>query len=122
LDQVWPGLPNISIDHGIMEHADRVAVVPLDAGWSDVGSWDALAAILPHDDQQNVIAGGDIATLDSSGNIVYAAQEKIVALIGVNDLVVVDTGDAILVGTKDQMQAVKQLVDQLEQTGRKRFL
>lgn len=121
--QVWPHMPNISIDHGIMEQAERVAVIPLSAGWNDVGSWDALESILDSDAHANVVAGGDLVSLDSTANIVYAEQGKIVALVGVENLVVVDTGDAILVGPKDQMQRVKEIVDRLKTTElRKQYL
>lgn len=115
LRRIFPTLPNISIDHGIMEGAQRVAVVPLAAGWNDVGSWDALEHILPAQADGNVVAGGDVIALDSHNNIIFA-DEKLVALIGVEDLVVVDTGDAILVGRKDQMQRVKAIVDGLEKS------
>lgn len=114
IGQIWPTMPNISIDHGIMEKAQQVAVIPLAAGWSDVGSWDALETILPADSTGNVVAGGQLVSLDSAANIVYAEGEKLVALIGVEDLVVVDTGDAILVGQKQQMQRVKEIVDRLK--------
>ncbi|MEX1019292.1 MAG: mannose-1-phosphate guanylyltransferase [Litorilinea sp.] len=114
--RVWPTLPNVSIDHGIMEGTPHVAVVPLDAGWNDVGSWDALAHVIPPQADGNVVAGGKLMALDSHSNIIYAGDKKLVALIGVDDLVVVDTGDAILVGKKDQMQRVKEIVDGLDKS------
>jgi mannose-1-phosphate guanylyltransferase len=118
LDCVWPTLPDISIDHGVMESASRVAVVPLATAWNDVGSWDALEAILPANADGNIIAGGEVVALDSSQNIVYTSADKLVALIGVENLVIVDTGDAILVGPKQQMQRVKEVVDTLQKTDR----
>lgn len=126
----WPTVPAISIDHGVMEHAAAVATIPLDAGWSDVGSWDALAEILDADADANVIARGEVTSHNAHGNIVYCdhitagtaqsapAQAKFVALIGVNDLVVVDTGDTLLIGRKEQMQDVKSIVEQLRTLGR----
>lgn len=117
LQEVWPTLPNISIDHGIMEGAARVAVVPLDAGWNDVGSWDALQTLLPVDEQDNCLVQGDSLFIGSRGNIVSGA-ERTIALVGVEDLVIVDTGDTLLVGHKGQMQQVKQLVDELRNHGR----
>ncbi len=112
----WAQMPNISIDYGIMEGAQRVAVTPLDAGWNDVGSWDALEAVLPGDAQQNVVAQGETLAIDSHGNIVYS--DRLVALIGVDDLAIIDTGDALLIGHKGQMQKVKEIVEQLRGKGR----
>ncbi len=112
----WEAMPNISIDYGIMEGAQRVAMVPLDAGWNDVGSWDALTGVIALDNQQNCIAGGETLTIESSGNIIYS--ERLIALIGVNDLAIIDTGDALLIGHKSQMQKVKHVVDQLREQGR----
>jgi mannose-1-phosphate guanylyltransferase len=116
LAEVWPTLPNISIDHGIMEHAKAVATVPLVAGWNDVGSWDALEAILEQDDSANFVAKGGLLTLESRGNIVYT-DKQVVALIHVENLVVVDTGDTLLVGDKQQMQKVKEVVERLRELG-----
>ncbi|MEZ4613901.1 MAG: mannose-1-phosphate guanylyltransferase [Caldilineaceae bacterium] len=112
----WEKMPNVSIDYGVMEGAQQVAMVPLDAGWNDVGSWDALAGVLPVDGDQNCIAKGETLTIESQGNIIYS--ERLVALIGVNDLAVIDTGDALLIGHKSQMQKVKNIVDHLREQGR----
>lgn len=112
----WEKMPNISIDHGVMEGAQQVAVVPLDAGWNDVGSWDALASVIPLDEAQNCIANGETLAIESQGNIIYS--ERMVALIGVSDLAIVDTGDALLVGHKTEMQKVKEIVERLRSEGR----
>lgn len=114
---VWPEVPSVSIDHGIMESAENVAVVPLRAGWMDVGSWDALDGIVHPDDNDNLNVGSDLFTVESFNNIVYCG-EKAVALIGVEDLVIVDAGDALLVGHRKQMQKVKDVVAQLRAEGR----
>ncbi len=116
LQEVWPTLPNISIDHGIMEHAQAVATVPLVAGWNDVGSWDALEAVLEPDETRNFVARGRLLSLASQGNIVYT-DKQVVALIDVENLVVVDTGDTLLVGDKQQMQKVKEVVERLRELG-----
>lgn len=118
---VWPKLPTASIDHGIMEGARRVATVPLQAGWSDVGSWDALEGVLAQDETNNTVAKGDLLTIDSRNNIIYV-EKPVVALIGVEDLVVVDTGDTLLIGQKQQMQKVKDLVERLRAQGRLELL
>lgn len=116
LAEVWPTVANISIDHGIMEHAKAVATVPLNAGWNDVGSWDALEAVLEKDETLNFVAKGGLVTLESHGNIVYT-DKQIVALINVENLVVVDTGDTLLVGDKQHMQKVKEVVERLRSLG-----
>jgi mannose-1-phosphate guanylyltransferase len=110
--RVWAEMPNISIDYGIMEQAQKVAVVPLHAGWNDVGSWDALDDVLIPDSSSNRITGSDVIAIESYNNIIYCG-DKMVALIGVDDLVVVDTGDALLIGHKKQMQKVKDIVNTL---------
>ena len=121
LEAVWPTIPNISIDHGIMEGAAAVATVPLHAGWNDVGSWDALDAILPADGEANRVAHGDVLSLDSHGNTIYAGQ-RLIALIGAENLVVVDTGDTLLIGHKNRMQSVKDVVERLRAQGRSDLL
>ena len=117
----WEKMPSVSIDYAIMEHAQRVAVVPLDAGWNDVGSWDALDSVLNKDDAGNSIAKGDVLLLDSHDNIVYS-DKRIVALVNVNNLVVVETEDTLLIGDKSQMQRVKDVVEQLRAEGRTELL
>ncbi|MCX6047668.1 MAG: mannose-1-phosphate guanylyltransferase, partial [Chloroflexi bacterium] len=117
LAAIWPQLPNVSIDYGVMEGAERVAMTPLQAGWNDVGSWDALESILVQDAHQNFIAKGETVAIASQGNIVYS-EKRIVALVGAQDLVIVDTGDTLLVGHKSQMQKVKEVVEYLRSQGR----
>ena len=112
LQEVWPTLENISIDHGVMEGAAKVAVVPLDAGWNDVGSWDALDMVLAAGEDGNCITQGTVILTGCSGNIV-SGGDRLIALVGVDNLVVVDTGDALLIGHKDKMQQVKEIVDAL---------
>ena len=97
-----------------------MAVTPLDAGWNDVGSWDALETVRVRDANGNCVARGDLIAEGSCGNIVYS--DKMVTLIGVDDLVVVDTGDALLVGQKSQMQKVKNVVEALKSRGRNDLL
>lgn len=116
LAQVWPTLQNETIDYGIMERAERVAVVPADFGWSDVGTWDALYAVMANGAEANVVSG-DHLVLDTRGSLIYGA-ERLIAAVGVNDLIVVDTGDAVLVCPRDRAQDVKAIVDQLKRAQR----
>lgn len=120
LAAAWAEMPNISIDYGVMEGARQVAVTPLDAGWNDVGSWDALTSVIPLDAEENCIAQGETLTIQSRGNIIYS--ERLVALIGIEDLAIIDTADALLIGHKAQMQKVKDVVEQLRTQGRTELL
>jgi mannose-1-phosphate guanylyltransferase/mannose-6-phosphate isomerase len=104
--------PSDSIDYAVMEHTRRAAVVPASIGWSDVGSWSSLADVLPADADGNV-QRGDVY-LDGVSNTMVRAESRIVAVVGVKDLVVVETADAVLVVHKDQVQRVKQVVDHLK--------
>ncbi|HEY5088883.1 MAG TPA: mannose-1-phosphate guanylyltransferase [Polyangia bacterium] len=114
----YPDAPAISIDNGIMEKATGLRVVPGEFGWNDVGSWAALTAVRPPDPRGNVVLGG--ATLiDGDGNIVVADEgAPFVGVVGVHDLVVVATRDAILVIPKDRAQDVRQIVEAAKKAGR----
>ena len=103
--------PSESIDYAVMEKTDRAAVVPLDAGWNDVGSWSALHDVLAKDDAGNVLRGDVIAT--GCRNSYIAASGRTVAALGVHDVIIVETEDAVLVVARDDAQNVKQIVDQL---------
>ena len=104
--------PDISVDYAIMEQTDNAAVVPMDAGWNDVGAWSAVWDVGQKDDHGNVVRG-DVYLDSSERNLVYS-DKNLVCLVGVEDLVVVDTKDAILVAHKDKVQDVKNIVDRLK--------
>jgi len=104
--------PSDSIDYAVMEHTRDGVVVAADIGWSDVGSWSALADVQAKDANGNV-ARGDVY-LDSTSNTLVRAESRIVAVVGVKDLVVVETNDAVLVAHKDMVQRVKNVVDHLK--------
>jgi len=108
--------PSLSIDYAVMEHTDRAAVVPVNIGWSDIGAWSALWEISDKDSQDNVLKG-DVVVEDSSGNYLQSSGQLIAAL-GLTDMVVVMTDDAVLVTTKDRAQDVGSLVDTLKQKDR----
>ncbi len=111
LAQVYSRLPNVSLDHGIMEKADNVAVLPVDMGWSDVGTWAALYDLLPKDQQGNILLG---RALDwESTNTLVFSQNRLVATIGMEDAIVVDTPDASLVCHRDRAQEVREVVAEL---------
>jgi mannose-1-phosphate guanylyltransferase len=108
--------PADSIDYAVMEKTADAVVVPLDAGWSDVGSWSALWEISPKDAAGNV-SHGDVIAHASVGTYVHA-NSRLVTTVGVEDLVVVETKDAVLVAHKSQVQDVKKVVDQIKVLGR----
>jgi mannose-1-phosphate guanylyltransferase len=120
LDAIFPELPSVSIDVGVMEKLERLYVFPADIGWSDVGSWTALAAIAPADAQGN-ITHGEVVVLDGVDNIIYA-KDGVVAAVGVSDVIIVHTPDATLVARRDDAQAVKRVFDELERRGWKQYL
>lgn len=119
VNQIWPGIQSETIDYGIMEGAGRVAVIPAaDLDWSDVGSWDSLFEVLPPDENGNIVTGGRHMPLDSTGSLIFVNDEsRLVVTIGVSDLVVVDTGDVLLVCPKEKAQKVREVVNLLKQMG-----
>jgi mannose-1-phosphate guanylyltransferase len=116
----YRAIPDQSIDYGVLEKADNVAVVPGDFGWDDIGSWTALLRLGPADADGNVVRGRVLA-LSSRGNLA-ASDKRLIALIGVEGLVVIDTEDAVLVCSADRVQDVKQIVDELHRRGWKEHL
>lgn len=113
--------PADSIDYAVMEKTDRAAVVPMRCGWSDIGSWSSLWAATERDANGNRHVG-DVIAMDTSNTLVYASERRLVATLGVEDLVVIDTPDATLIARKDRVQDVKQLVDKLKAAGRQEHL
>ncbi len=110
-DALYAAMPSISVDYGILERSGRVAVIPADIGWSDVGSWSALHDLLPKDQNGNAVTG-EVIQVDTSGSLVRA-EERLVATIGIDDLIVVETADAVLVCRKDRSQDVRTVAQKL---------
>jgi mannose-1-phosphate guanylyltransferase len=119
IQQVWSQLKSETIDYGIMEGAQKVAVMPAAGiGWSDVGSWDSLFDLLEGDQHRNIIIGAKHLGLDTRETLVYVeGAKRFIVTIGVEDLVVVDTGDVLLICSKDQAQRVRQVVHLLKDNG-----
>jgi len=109
--ELFARCPSISIDYAVMEKAERVAVVAGDFGWSDIGTWSAMADLYESDEAGNRALGK--AVMVESRNCFIQGENRLVAVVGVNNLVVVDTGDAVLVADRDKAQDVKAVVDQL---------
>lgn len=119
--RTYASLPNISIDHGVMEHAGGLAVIPGNFGWSDIGSFAAAWDLAQKDALGNAVLA-DSVLIDTQGCYAQAPPNKIVALLGLSDLIVVDTPDALLIMPRDRSQDVRKLVDQLREPRHKRFL
>ncbi|MCD9511862.1 mannose-1-phosphate guanylyltransferase/mannose-6-phosphate isomerase [Photobacterium phosphoreum] len=120
LDDIFIQCPDDSIDYAIMEKTDKAVVIPMDAGWSDVGSWSALWDIQTKDKLGNAVRGDVI--LDSTSNSYIHSQNKLIATIGIDDLIIVETKDAVLVAHKDKVQNVKKIVDELKKNHRSEYL
>ena len=120
LGELYRDLPAISIDHGVMEKLDEIATLPLDCGWSDLGSWKALAEVLPADAAGNA-AHGEVVAVDTRDSLLWSDQGT-VAVLGLEGVVVVRTGDAVLVMPKSRSQEVRALVEALRARGREDLL
>jgi len=114
--QAFAAAPAKSIDYAVMEHTDRAAVVPADIGWSDVGSWDALWGISPKDPDANVLSG-DVVVQDVRGSYLHA-DGRMIAAVGLEDIVVVETDDVVFVAPRDRAAEAKGLVESLKRAGR----
>ena len=111
--------PSLSIDYALMEKAERIAVIPVDVGWSDVGSWAALHALADKDESGNALAG-DVVAIDAAGCLIRS-EGPLVAALGVEDLVVVATHDAIVIMPRDRSQEVRTIVERLKREGREKW-
>jgi mannose-1-phosphate guanylyltransferase len=118
--QYYLGLPSISIDHGVLEQSSRVGVLPVDWAWSDVGSWRALTDLGPADNDGNTVVGKHLG-YDSTNLVIYS-PDKLVATVGVHDLIIVNTDDALLICPKGRDQDVRELVKLLQQRGQTEYL
>jgi mannose-1-phosphate guanylyltransferase/mannose-6-phosphate isomerase len=110
-------MPEISIDYAVMEKSDRVAVLPLDLYWSDIGSWDSLHEILPRDENGNA-AVGDVMAIDTKNCLIYG-NKRLLSTIGLEDCLVVETEDAVLIAKKGETSKVREIVNRLKENKRK---
>ncbi len=120
IEREYPNLRAIAIDNAIIERAAQVATLEGDIEWGDIGSWAALTDVLPADAQGNLFAG-EVLALDARRVTAYGQKDKLVALIGVEELVVVDTEDALLVCHKDAAQRVKDILERLQRESGRRY-
>lgn len=115
VEKHFAAMPSISIDYGVLEKSSRVSLIPCDIGWNDVGSWQAVHEISAHDENGNALQGNVIAV--DCKNSLIRAEKRLVAAIGVEDLCVIETADAVLISRSDQTQRVREVVDVLHQRG-----
>lgn len=120
IDEVYPQIRSISIDYGIMEQSKDVMVVPGEFGWNDVGSFDMLKVMHDEDADGNVVVGNCV-NIDTKNSVVYSSG-RLVTTLGLDNIVVVETQDGIMVCSKDRVQDVKKIVDQLKADNKKEYL
>jgi mannose-1-phosphate guanylyltransferase len=119
--EVWPTLPEATIDQGVMERTPRVAVVPAEMGWSDVGDWHGLGTLLDHD-ADGMSARADLVHTRSRDSLVWSETNRVIALVGLENVVVVDTPDALLIVNRSEAQEVRSVVGTLTRALRSEVL
>lgn len=122
MNEIFPALEKISVDYGIAEKADKVAVIPADIGWNDVGSWQRLAEVLSATGQeaQNIVIGHHLG-VDTQGALIYSPH-RLIATIGLDDIIVIDTPDATLICPRSRSEDVKRVVEELKARGQHHLL
>lgn len=115
MNQIYPLLQNISIDYGILERCDEVVVLEGDFGWNDIGSWDALGAIFPPNEEGNIVKANYVG-IDTRNSIIYG-EKRLITTIGLDHLIIADTEDALLICAKDRAQDIKDMVIMLKEKG-----
>lgn len=122
--EIWPRLETQTIDYGIMEHAEKVVVVPAGGlGWSDVGAWDTLFEVLLPDMHGNVASSAQHLAVETHNTLVYGqTADRLIVTIGIDDTVIVDTGDVLLICKSDQAQKVREVVEHLRKHNQEKYL
>ncbi|MGL4593168.1 MAG: mannose-1-phosphate guanylyltransferase [Thermoguttaceae bacterium] len=133
IQKLFPKLKKISIDYAVLEKAESIFVVAADFSWDDVGTWRSLERLhhsqkdilneSPPDEHGNLIFGAKLCAIDSSGNLIRAhSSDHLFALLGVSDLLIVQTDDATLIARKDQEESVRRIIERLQNTGEEKYL
>ncbi len=120
IEEIYPKFKSVSVDYGIMEKSDRVFVIEGNFGWSDVGSWESVYELSAKDENGNALVG-DVLTIDTKNSYVYS-ESNFTALIGVDDMVVINLGDSLLICNRKKAQLVKNVVDELTNRDRNELL
>lgn len=121
LSRGYDKIKSISIDYGILERSNDVFVIQGDFGWNDIGSWDSLGAIFPPDDKGNIVKA-DFIEIDTNRSIIYGQGKQLIATVGIKDMIIVNTEDALLICPKNRAQDVKNIVEKLKRMGRNELL
>lgn len=119
--EVWPEVRKETIDYGVMEGAQNVVIIPVDIGWTDIGDWAAIYALHEADEAGNVVVGAQHVGVGTSSSFIRAGK-KLIATIGLEDVIIIDTDDVLLVCARDRAQDVKLIVEQLQKDGRTEYL
>lgn len=123
---VWQGLQSVTIDYGVMEGAERVVVLSADnLGWIDVGDWGRLSEILPHDENDSIVIAENSRIIDSKGVLIYqdaTSSKRLIASLGIEELVIVDTGDVLLVCPRERASELKKVIEGLSGSDLERYL
>jgi mannose-1-phosphate guanylyltransferase len=119
-EEVYEAVPRVSVDYAIMEHADRVFVIPASIGWSDLGSWASLHDIMKSDEAGNAVAGQHVGV--DTYNCLIHSRDRLIATVGLDNMVVVDGGEVILVMPKDRSQDVKRLLEEVKKQAKEHYL
>jgi mannose-1-phosphate guanylyltransferase len=124
LQTLWPTIKPETVDYGIMEKAERVVVIPAgDLGWNDVGSWESMFEVFVPGENGNIIMDAEHLTLDTTNSLIVSDHtDRLIATLGVSDLIIVDTQDAILVSSRKYAQKVREIVNLLKQKNDQRYL
>lgn len=120
-EQIYDAFPRISVDYAILEHAKSIFVIPASIGWSDLGSWPSLHEVKEPDDNGNVVIGEHLG-LDTHSCLVHGEQGRLIATIGLDNMIIVDTGDAVLVLPANRSQDIKRLLEELKKEGKTKYL
>ena len=125
-ENVWRGLQSVTVDYGVMEGAERVVVLPADdLGWIDVGDWGRLFDILPHDESGNIVIAENSSLIDSNGALIYQdeiSSKRLIVGLGIEDLVIIDTGDVLLVCSRERASELKKVIESLSGSKLERYL
>ena len=120
LDQVWRQVKKQTIDYGVMEGARQVCVIPVEMGWADIGSWRSLLELLPKNQNSNSVSGPTIE-IDTHDTLLFG-DKRLIAAIGLEGMIVVDTEDALLICPKERDQEVREVIEQLKASGQGQWL
>lgn len=122
IEKIYPLCTSVSIDYGIMEKADNVYIIPSSFGWSDLGTWNSAYENIDKDNAGNAVSGKNLMLIDSANNMIHVGQEKLVVLQGIENHIVIDTGDVLLVCSRTKEQDIKDYVAEIKRSKGDRFL